>query len=273
MIKRVIPSSGELIPVIGMGTWQTFDVSEKTAGEKLGAVLNAFYTGGGRLIDSSPMYGNAERIVGALTSKLDYANELFYATKVWTTGLQQGIQQMEQSFAGMQRPVIDCMQIHNLTDWRTHLPVLRKWKDAGKIRYIGITHYTDSSHGELEKIMRAEPVDFVQFNYSILERNAENRLLAVAAELGVATLINRPFDTGRLLAQLKRRPLPPWAQELEIESWGTFLLKYLIARPEVTCVIPASSNVQHVKENMKAGEGPLPDENSRARMVAYVRSL
>ena len=149
MIKRIIPSSGETIPVIGMGTWQTFDVSENAAGQRLPEVLDAFYTGGGRLIDSSPMYGNAERVVGAVTSKLDYANELFYATKVWTTGLQQGIQQMEESFARMQRLVMDCMQIHNLTDWRTHLPVLRKWKDAGKIRYIGITHYTAVSYTHL----------------------------------------------------------------------------------------------------------------------------
>ncbi|MBO9203193.1 MULTISPECIES: aldo/keto reductase [Niastella] len=273
MISRTIPSSGETIPVIGMGTYNTFDTSENAAKDYLTSVLNTFYQGGGRLLDSSPMYGNAERVVGVLTSKAPYANELFYATKVWTTGRENGIRQMEDSISLMKRKTIDLMQVHNLSDWKTYLPLLREWKEAGKIRYIGITHYTDSSHAELEKVMRATPVDFVQFNYSIQERRAEDHLLTVAAELGVATLINRPFGQGRLFSQLSSQPLPDWAGDLNIKSWGAFLLKYIIAHPAVTCVIPASSNAKHVAENMQAGEGPLPDEKMRAKMVACLRGL
>jgi diketogulonate reductase-like aldo/keto reductase len=273
MISRAIPATGESIPVIGMGTYSTFDTNNKAAIDSLTNVLNTFYLAGGRLLDSSPMYGNAERMVGTLTSKAPFANELFYATKVWTRGLQQGIRQMDHSMDLLERKVIDLMQIHNLTDWKTHLPLLQEWKEAGKIRYLGITHYTYSSYNELEKVMRAEPIDFVQFNYSILEREAEDRLLSVAAELGVATLINRPFGQGRLFTHLKDEPLPGWAADLGIQSWGAFLLKYIIAHPAVTCVIPASSNVKHVADNMKAGEGPLPDERARGKMVAYVRAL
>lgn len=273
MIERTIPSTGESIPVIGMGTYSTFDTNNKEAIDSLTNVLNTFYQAGGRLLDSSPMYGNAERMVGMLTSKAPFANELFYATKVWTRGLQQGIRQMEHSMELMERKVIDLMQVHNLTDWKTHLPVLREWKEAGKIRYLGITHYTSGSYDDLEKVMRAEPIDFVQFNYSMLEREAEDRLLSVAAELGVATLINRPFGQGRLFGHLKDEPLPAWAAELGIESWGAFLLKYIISHPAVTCVIPASSNAKHVADNMKAGEGALPDERTREKMVAWVRAL
>jgi diketogulonate reductase-like aldo/keto reductase len=273
MIERTIPSSGESIPVIGMGTYNTFDANEKTATDQLTAVLNAFYQGGGRLLDSSPMYGHAERMVGTLTSKAPYANELFYATKVWTTGRENGIRQMDDSFSFMKRKTIDLMQIHNLSDWKTHLPIIREWKEAGKIRYLGITHYADSSHAELEKVMRAKPIDFVQFNYSIQERHAEDRLLNVAAELGVATLINRPFGQGRLFSHLRNLPLPDWAADWNMQSWGAFLLKYIIAHPAVTGVIPASSNAKHVADNIKAGEGPLPDERTRAKMVAYVQSI
>jgi len=273
MIKRIIPSSGESIPVIGMGTYSTFDTNEKEAIAPLTDVLNTFYQGGGRLLDSSPMYGNAERMVGTLTGKASYADDLFYATKVWTRGEQQGIRQMEQSFYLMDRKVVDLMQIHNLSDWKTHLPVLREWKEAGKIRYIGITHYTETSHAELENVMRTEPIDFVQFNYSILERRAENRLLDVAQELGVATLINRPLGQGSLFNYLKDKSMPGWAVEQNIRSWGAFLLKYIIAHPAVTCVIPASSNAKHVAENMKAGEEPLLDDRTRAKMVAFIQAL
>jgi len=273
MISRTIPSTGESIPVIGMGTYSTFNTTDKAAVDPLTAVLDTFYQGGGRLLDSSPMYGNAEQMVGTLTSKAPWANELFYATKVWTKGLQQGMRQMYQSMYLMDRKVIDLMQIHNLVDWQTHLPVLREWKAAGKIRYIGITHYTYTSYDELEKVLRSEPIDFVQFNYSIFEREAENRLLSVAAELGVATLINKPFKQGALFTYLKDAPLPNWAADLNIQSWGAFLLKYIIAHPAVTCVIPASSSAKHMADNMKAGEGPLPDESTRKKMVDYVRSL
>jgi len=273
MISRTIHSTGESIQVIGMGTYSTFDTNNKAAIDSLTNVLNTFYQAGGRLLDSSPMYGNAERMVGMLASKAPFANELFYATKVWTRGLQQGIRQMEHSMELMERKVIDLMQVHNLTDWKTHLPVLREWKEAGKIRYLGITHYTSGSYDDLEKVMRAGPIDFVQFNYSMLEREAEDRLLSVAAELGVATLINRPFGQGRLFGRLKDEPLPGWAADLGIESWGAFLLKYIISHPAVTCVIPASSNAKHVADNMKAGEGPLPDFRIKEKMIACVRAL
>lgn len=273
MINRTIPSTGESIPVIGMGTYSTFDTNNKAAIDSLTNVLNTFYQAGGRLLDSSPMYGHAERMVGTLTSKAPFANELFYATKVWTRGLQQGIRQMDHSMYLMNREVIDLMQIHNLVDWKTHLPVLREWKQAGKIRYLGITHYDYTGFEEMEKIMRAEPIDFVQFNYSLFEGEAEDRLLAVAADLGVATLINRPFRQGSVFNFCTEKPLPAWAAGLNIQSWGAFFLKYIIAHPAVTCVIPASSNAQHVADNMKAGEGSLPDERTRKKMVAYVRAL
>ena len=271
MIHRSIPSSNELLPVIGLGTYQTFDVPAKSIHPALNAVLDTFHEYGGTLIDSSPMYGRAEQVVGDITSGMAAANNFFYATKVWTTGLQAGIQQMESSRQKMKREVIDLMQIHNLTDWETHLPTLRRWKEEGKIRYIGITHYKDSSHEALEKVMRTEKLDFVQFNYSIFARHAEERLLAAAADLGVATIINLPFGEGRHFQQVKNKDLPPWAFEFDIHSWGAFFLKYIISHPAVTCVIPATANPRHALENMQAGSGSLPDAAMRNKMVEYLQ--
>jgi diketogulonate reductase-like aldo/keto reductase len=219
------------------------------------------------------MYGKSEKVIGDITAMMSTTNEFFYATKVWTTGLQEGIQQMESSMQKMQRKTMDLIQIHNLTDWKTHLPQLRRWKDEGKIRYIGITHYTDSSHEELEKIITTEKLDFVQFNYSITARHAEKRLLDVAANAGVATLINRPFGEGKLFASVKGKTLPAWAHEIGVTNWATFLLKYIIAHPAVTCVIPATGNVAHVVDNLNAGEGSLPDEGTRRKMVALINDL
>lgn len=273
MITRVIPASGEKLPVIGIGTWQKFDVSNDSAYPVLKNILTGMHDQGGRLIDSSPMYGHSEKVVGDITSTMSTANDFFYATKVWISGRQEGIQQMEASFQKMKRTAIDLMQIHNLLDWKTHIKTLRDWKASGKIRYIGITHYTDNMHEELEKVMRQELVDFVQFNYSIHATHAEQRLLPAAADLGVATLINRPLDVGKLFQHVQGNPLPSWAAELNIKSWPAYFLKYIIAHPAVTCVIPATGNLKHAMDNFEAGIGDLPDFAMKKKMRDYFLSL
>lgn len=269
MHQRTIPATGEALPAIGLGTWQTFDSTARDAA--LTEVLHTFHKGGGRLIDSSPMYGNAEATIGRLTEPLPQRDHFFYATKVWTTGRRAGIVQLEQSMHRMGRATIDLVQVHNLVDWQTHLPTLRQWRAEGRIRYLGITHYTDSSHAELERVLRTERFDFVQFNYSLSDRHAEQRLLPAAAELGVATLINRPFGEGALLRQLSGRPLPGWAAEKGFTQWAGLLLAFILARPEVTCVIPATSNPAHMQQILEAGTLSLsPDECSRLqREVAH----
>ncbi|SEO05899.1 Predicted oxidoreductase [Mucilaginibacter gossypiicola] len=273
MLKRIIPSSGEELPVIGLGTWQTFDASNSKAYPTLESVLHKMHTSGGSLIDSSPMYGRSEQVIGDITSQMDIADQYFYATKVWTRGLQEGIRQMENSMLKMKRKRLDLIQIHNLTDWQTHLPILQRWKETKRIRYTGITHYTDSSHEELEQIMRAQKVDFVQFNFSLSERHAEKRLLDAAADLGVATLINRPLGSGNLFNKVKGKALPGWAEELGIETWSAYFLKYIISHPAVTCVIPATADVAHAIDNFNAGDGELPDPATREKMVAYLKRL
>ncbi|UOQ71814.1 aldo/keto reductase [Hymenobacter cellulosilyticus] len=219
------------------------------------------------------MYGRAEEVVGAITTQLPNPDSFFYATKVWTQGREAGRRQMQDSLRKLGRPRVDLMQIHNLLDWQTHLPLLRAWKASGKVRYLGITHYTDSRHEELERVMRRESFDFVQFNYSILDRHAEQRLLPAAADLGVATLINRPFSEGVLLEKLYRRPLPPWAAELGVSTWAGFLLKFILSHPAVTCVIPGTSRPEHLTDNLAAATGPLPDAATREKMAAYVQNL
>ncbi len=269
MIQRIIPSSGEKLPVIGLGTWQTFDVdTDKYFALK--NVLDEMHSGGGRLIDSSPMYGKSEKTIGNITANIDGRDDFFYATKVWTTGMLLGLQQMHTSMARMKRKTMDLVQIHNLTDWRTQLKTLRAWKEEGRIRYFGITHYTDAYHDDLERIMKAEKPDFVQFNYSITSRNAEKRLLGAAATLGIATIINRPFGEGRMFGQVKGKPLPDWAGEHGINSWSVYFLKYIISHPAVTCVIPATASVQHERDNVSAGTGELPDDATRKKMVEYL---
>jgi diketogulonate reductase-like aldo/keto reductase len=272
MITRTIPSSGGSLPVIGLGTWQTFDAG-LSAYPRLQQVLTTMHAAHAALIDSSPMYGRSEQVIGDITSAMAARNDFFYATKVWTTGLQEGIKQMRSSMQKMQRQTMDLMQIHNLTDWKTHLPQLRRWKEEGIIRYIGITHYTDASHEELEKIITTEKLDFVQFNYAITARHAEKRLLDAAAALGVATLINRPFGEGKLFAAVKGKPLPSWSGEIAVDSWGAFFLKYIIAHPAVTCVIPATTDPLHMIDNLKAGEGALPNEEWRKKMTDYIERL
>jgi diketogulonate reductase-like aldo/keto reductase len=273
MLERIIPSTKEKLPVIGLGTWQTFDVSTSSAKEPLQQVLKIMHQYGGTLIDSSPMYGLSESVVGELTAGSELENQFFYATKVWTDGKEAGIRQMNESFKRMRRPTMDLMQIHNLVDWQTHMQTLKEWKAAGKIRYIGITHYTDSMHDQLEKVIASVPVDFVQFNYSIVSRNAEKRLLPAAADRGVATLINRPLGEGGLFAKVKGKNLPDWAQDYNIESWGQFFLKFLLSHPAVTCVIPGTSKPDHMADNAKAGVGPLPDATTRQKMAALIAGL
>lgn len=270
MIHRIIPSTGEPLPALGLGTWQTFDTNEQ---EPLQQVLGILQQNGGSLIDSSPMYGKAEKVIGNITSQTENRDQFFYATKVWTTGLQEGILQMNASFDRMQRTVIDLMQIHNLVDWKIHLTQLRKWKEEGKIRYIGITHYKDTSHNELETIIRSEQPDFVQFNYSIVNRHAEKTLLQTAADHGVATIINRPFGEGSLFKMIAGKSLPGWAIDAGISSWPVYLLKYILSHPAVTCIIPATHNPFHATQNYTAGDNNLPGDKMRKQMVGYIESI
>ena len=266
MITRAIPSTGEKLPVIGMGTWQTFDVRpDETA--PLEEVLKAFVELGGKVLDSSPMYGNSEEIAGQMIGKFGLREKLFVATKVWTTGKQQGIEQMEASMKKLRSKPIDLMQVHNLQDVKTHLDTLRGWKKDGIIRYLGVTHYTASQHSAVEKMIASEALDFVQINYSVGEREAEEKLLPMAKDRGVAIIANRPFAGGNLFAKLREKPLPDWAKEIGCETWAQILLKFVISHPAMTCAIPATSKVKHLRDNMAAGHGPMPDEAMRKRIV------
>jgi diketogulonate reductase-like aldo/keto reductase len=270
-LERSIPSSGEKIPAVGLGTWRTFDVGASAAERTpLEEVLRKFAELGGRVIDSSPMYGAAESVVGDLAAGLALADRLFLATKVWTSGRDAGVRQMEQSLRRLRARRLDLMQIHNLLDWRTHLATLRDWKAAGRVRYIGVTHYTASAYDELERVLQGEALDFVQVNYSLGERDAERRILPLARDRGVAVLVNRPFSEGGLFHRVRGQALPPWAAELDCESWAQFFLKWILAHPAVTCVIPATSRPQHLVDNMRAGTGRLPDAAARERMAALV---
>jgi len=233
-------------------------------------VLTLFVQHGGRLIDTSPMYGRAQETIGDLTVEAGIEDRLFYATKVWINGAQNGINQMDESLSEMKRKKIDLMQVHNLVDWKIHLETLRQWKSEGKIRYIGITHYSSMYHDQLEKVIREEKIDFVQFNYSIRQRNAEKNLLQTAMEKGVAVIINEPLEKGSLFKLVKGKSLPPWSAEYDIRSWAQFFLKYIIAHPAVTCVIPATSNPANLVDNMSAGHGCLPDEDLKKRMILYL---
>ena len=274
LLQRTIPSSGESLPVVGLGTWQAFDVGSTPAERQpLEEVLALFAELGGRVVDSSPMYGRAEQVIGEIATKLDLHQALFLATKVWTTGKQAGIDSMERSLAKLQIKRIDLMQVHNLVDAQTHLATLRDWKQQGRARYLGITHYASSAYGEVAKLLRSEKLDFVQINYSLLEREAEGQILPLARDRGVAVIVNRPFGGGDLFARVRQKPLPEWAAEFDCHSWAQFLLKWIIAHPAVTCAIPATSNARHLEDNMQSGVGRLPDEKQRQRMVEIVSAL
>jgi diketogulonate reductase-like aldo/keto reductase len=271
-ISRPIPRTGESLPAIGLGTWQTFDVAE-SGRAPLKQVLGEFVRLGGSVVDSSPMYGRSESVVGDLAAALGLRQNLFLATKVWTRGREEGIRQMEESFRRLKTERMDLMQIHNLVDWRTHLATLRRWKDQGKVRYIGVTHYTESAYDELARVLETEALDFIQLNYSIAERGAERRLLPLAAKRRVAVLVNRPFAEGALFRRVRGQPLPSWAAEIGAASWAQFFLKFVISQPAVTCAIPATSKVEHLADNMRAGAGTLPDPATRERMVRYVETF
>ena len=272
MISRRVPSSGELLPVIGMGTWQTFNVGPRPEERKvLEQVLREFVTLGGRVLDSSPMYGAAEQVAGDLAHKLGVRTKLFIATKVWTFGREAGVRQMEESMAKLRAKPVDLMQVHNMQDVQTHLPTLREWKRQGLVRHIGVTHYTAGAHEDVARLIMKEQLDFIQINYSAGEREAEKRLLPLARERGVAVIASRPFVGGDVFRHLRSRPLPSWAPEIDCSSWAQMLLKFVVSHPAVTCTIPATGKVDHLRDNMQAGYGRMPDEKQRmliARLVA-----
>jgi aryl-alcohol dehydrogenase-like predicted oxidoreductase len=270
MLTRPIPKTQEQLPVIGLGTWQAFDIgADRAALDQRKEVLRILFEAGGSVIDSSPMYGRAEAVVGTLLTEMKARDKAFLATKVWTSGEAAGAAQMSASFANMQADTIDLMQIHNLVDWRTHLKTLRAWKEKGRFRYIGITHYTSSALDDLAAVIRAEPIDFVQLAYSIDVRAAETRLLPLAAERGVGVLVNRPFSTGGLFGRVRGKALPEWAVELDCASWGQFFLKFILGHPAVTCAIPGTARPEHMRDNLRAGDGRLPDAAQRQRMAKY----
>ena len=274
ILLRAIPSTGEKIPAVGLGTWQVFDVgAAPNERGPLKEVLTRFVQLGGKVIDSSPMYGRAESVIGDLTTELQLRDWLFLATKVWTSGKQAGIDSMERSFSRLKVKRLDLMQVHNLIDVETQLGTMRAWKAEGRLRYLGITHYVDSAFPEVEKILRREKLDFLQINYSIVDRQADERLLPLARDRGVAVLINRPFATGDLFSRVRSKPLPEWALEFDCKSWAQFLLKWILGNEIVTCAIPATGNARHLEDNMAAGLGRLPDARLRQRMVEYVASL
>ena len=274
MQTRAIPATGEKIPVIGLGTWQVFDAGNSpNEREPLRDVLARFVQLGGKVIDSSPMYGRAEAVIGDLTNEAHLREKLFLATKVWTSGKESGIESMERSMQRLRAQKLDLMQVHNLVDVETQLASMRAWKEEGRVRYLGITHYVDSAFPEVEKILRREQLDFVQINYSIIDRKAEERILPLARERGVATLINRPFASGDLFSRVRSRPLPEWAAEFDCKSWAQFLLKWIVGNEAVTCTIPATGNVRHLEDNMGAGVGRFPDGRTRRRMGDYVANL
>lgn len=274
LITRAIPRSGERLPAIGLGTYQVFDLPQtQLAGTELQTVLKRFVELGGAVVDSSPMYGHAEATTGILSSALNVRKSLFFATKVWTSGRDAGIRQMEDSFRLMQTGTIDLMQVHNLLDLKAHLPVLREWKKNGRIRYLGITHYHAGAHAEVEKLVKTGDFDFVQINYSMDEPEAEARLLPACADSGTATLINRPFSQAGLFGRVRGKPLPPWCADMDCSSWAQFFLKWIISNPAVTCAIPGTGRVAHIEDNMAACTGRLPDAALRKKMTAYFSAL
>lgn len=276
LIQRRIPKSksGDALPVVGIGTYQTFDVGTRAPElAELKQVLLDFAAAGGTVLDSSPMYGEAERVVGDLTQELGTREKYFFATKVWTSGQQAGVRQMEQSLKLMRTARMDLMQIHNLLDLDAHTRTLRDWKASGKIRYMGITHYHAGAHAELEKLIKTNTYDTVQFNYSMTEREAEARLLPACADAGVAVIINRPFAQANLFGRVKGKALPPWCADFDCNSWAQFFLKYLLGHPAVTCVIPGTRRVTHLADNLRAGMGRLPDAAQRKRMLEYFQTL
>jgi diketogulonate reductase-like aldo/keto reductase len=267
LITRKIPSTGEAIPVIGLGTSGPFEVGN-SASERapLKEVLEAFFAGGARLIDTSPMYSTAEGVLGDLMTPAMH-ERVFLATKVWTRGEREGVAQMKKSGELLKHPKLDLMQVHNLLDLDTQLKTVRAWKAEGRVRYVGITHYTVGSHSDLARVIEREKPDFVQLNYSAMTRNAEERLLPLAADKGVAVLVNRPFEDGAMFESVRGKAVPAWAADFDASSWGQVFLKYVLAHPAVTAVIPATGKIKHLEDNLAAGRGRLPDAKQRAQIV------
>ena len=284
MLTRTIPSSGEKLPVIGLGTWRAFDVDlSADIRRQLEDVLSLFVKLGGRVIDSSPMYGRAEEVIGQLTSALGIRDksprrvrpvaDCFSRPKFGLKGKQSGIQSMERSMSLLRTNRIDLMQVHNLVDVNTQLATLQEWKQQGRIRYTGITHYESGALSEIEKLMRSQKFDFLQINYSLMEPEAEERILPLAQERGVAVIANRPFGSGDLFGKVRSKPLPDWAAEFDCRSWAQFFLKWIVANPAITCAIPATDKPRHLEDNMQGGIGRLPDAKMRRRMAELVSSL
>jgi diketogulonate reductase-like aldo/keto reductase len=275
LIKKPIPSSGELLPVIGMGSSRTFDVAQNSeASAGLVPVLQAFFDQGGAVVDTSPMYGQAEAVLGELLRAVRHdRKQLFAATKVWTWGKREGIEQMQRSMRLMGVERFDLIQIHNLRDWQVHLETLQEWKAGGKVRYIGITTSHGRSHEELEVALASAPFDFVQLSYNIDDRSVEQRLLPLAQERGIAVLANRPFQRGDLFSKVRGTALPDWAADIDCSSWAQFFLKFVVSHPAVTCAIPATAKLHHMVDNMGAGLGRLPDAQQRARMLHVIESI
>ena len=271
---RAIPSSGEAIPLVGLGSWITFNVgNDRVARDASAAVIRNFFQAGGRLIDSSPMYGSAQEVIGYALGKLGRPADLFAADKVWISDGDAGRAQIEVSRRHWGIPRFDLLQVHNLVSWQAHLPTLFAMKAANQLRYVGITTSHGRRHDDMERIMASQPLDFVQLTYNLVDREAEQRLLPLAQDRGMAVIINRPFQQGGLLRSLARHPLPSWAADIDCASWAQFALKFIISHPAVTCAIPATTRVDHVLENMGAATGRLPDPAMRARMAAYVYRL
>lgn len=274
LIRKRIPGSGEEIPVIGMGTWQTFMVEEREEElAPLREVLRSFVELGGRVVDSSPMYDPAERVVGDLATELGLIDDLWVATKVWTEGEERGRAQMERSLAELRRSAIELMQVHNLVDVEVHLDTLEEWKEQGRFRYIGITNTSRRRYPAVEALLDDERLDFLQINYSLAERESASRILPAAMERDIAVIVARPFAGGGLFPRVRNRPLPEWAAEFDCTAWSQFFLKYIVSHPAVTCAIPATSNPRHLRENMGGGVGRLPDERTRRRMEELMDSL
>jgi diketogulonate reductase-like aldo/keto reductase len=274
ILTRPLPSSGEAMPVVGLGSWITFNVgNDRVARDACAEVMRGFFDAGGRMIDSSPMYGSSQEVIGYGLNKLGRPSRLFSADKVWIGSGARGRDQIERSRRYWNVPRFDLLQVHNLLAWEGHLPTLFAMKAAGQVRYVGITTSEGRRHREIEEIMRSQPIDFVQITYNVLDREVEDRILPLARERGIGVIVNRPFREGALIRSVARHPLPAWAAEIDCTNWAQFILKFIVSHPAVTCAIPATTSVAHVRENMGAAHGRLPDEAMRPRMVAYVEKL
>ncbi|MDQ3996891.1 MAG: aldo/keto reductase [Gemmatimonadota bacterium] len=274
MLARRIPSTGEALPVVGLGSWITFNVGDDpVARDNCADVMRAFFDAGGRLIDSSPMYGSSQAVIGYGLSKLRAPSTVFSAEKVWTGSERAGPRQLEESRRRWGVSRFDLVQVHNLVNWERHLPALFAMKAAGRIRYVGITTSEGRRHAQIEQLLRTQALDFVQVTYNVLDREVEQRILPIARDRGIAVIINRPFREGALIRQVERHPLPAWARDIDCANWAQFLLKFIVSHPAVTCAIPATSSVAHVRENMGAAYGRLPNDVTRRRMIAYVERL